>query len=550
MNEGARLDEIIHTVRAPAHLLERPYLRPIYDEPEFVVRNVWRLYGGWYDGNPAHLKPAPDAALAARGGRRWPAAPTGSRRGPPSWPPPATTSCASPATSSRWPRSPAPDDAGVHGARADVFGAGVAAERRRWPRAIFGWAASQPAYVWGASRHRARESWRSCGRAGSRAARTTIPGSLSPGRNQSSHGRRRRDPTHPGSRAPPHYGTPARPRRSLLRLLLVEARPKQWVKNLLVFAAPAAAGVINEGTRAPTRSPCSCAFCLAASGTYFLNDAADVEADRLHPKKRFRPIAAGEIPLPLARVIGVATRGLGLAGAPRQLAAGPSSSARTSPLTTTYSLWIKHVAVLDVVGVVAAGFVLRAIAGAARRRRADLGLVLHRGRVRVALHGGRQAAAEAEEMGTARRVPRRRWATPSTCRGPGHVRSVATGVVLVGYCLWAFEKAAPSDAGVPWFELSIIPFAARRPAVLAPARHRQGWCARGRRARRPSRSSHGLPVGGRSSPSGCSATQTLLPAATAVLAGWANTAPTARGSSRPLRRRRAGVLGHEPRRVG
>ena len=64
MNEGARLDDIVHTVKAPAGLLEKPYLKPIYDEPEFVVRNVWRLYGGWYDGNPAHLKPAPDAQLA------------------------------------------------------------------------------------------------------------------------------------------------------------------------------------------------------------------------------------------------------------------------------------------------------------------------------------------------------------------------------------------------------------------------------------------------------------------------------------------------------
>src|SRR5207249_2498143 len=65
MNAGARLDDIVHSVRAPAHLLARPYLQPVYDEPEFVVRNVWRLYGGWYDGNPAHLKPAPEAALAA-----------------------------------------------------------------------------------------------------------------------------------------------------------------------------------------------------------------------------------------------------------------------------------------------------------------------------------------------------------------------------------------------------------------------------------------------------------------------------------------------------
>jgi alkyl sulfatase BDS1-like metallo-beta-lactamase superfamily hydrolase len=64
MNAGADLDEIVHTVRAPERLLERPYLRPVYDEPEFVVRNVWRLYGGWYDGNPARLKPPRDASVA------------------------------------------------------------------------------------------------------------------------------------------------------------------------------------------------------------------------------------------------------------------------------------------------------------------------------------------------------------------------------------------------------------------------------------------------------------------------------------------------------
>lgn len=65
MNQGARLDEIIHSVKAPDHLLSKPYLHPIYDEPEFIVRNIWRLYGGWFDGNPANLKPAPEASLAA-----------------------------------------------------------------------------------------------------------------------------------------------------------------------------------------------------------------------------------------------------------------------------------------------------------------------------------------------------------------------------------------------------------------------------------------------------------------------------------------------------
>jgi alkyl sulfatase BDS1-like metallo-beta-lactamase superfamily hydrolase len=61
MNQGATLDTILHTVRPPAHLVDRPYLQPVYDEPEFIVRNVWRLYGGWYDGTPSELKPSPRA---------------------------------------------------------------------------------------------------------------------------------------------------------------------------------------------------------------------------------------------------------------------------------------------------------------------------------------------------------------------------------------------------------------------------------------------------------------------------------------------------------
>lgn len=64
MNRGATLDEVIHGVTAPDELVGKPYLRPVYDEPEFIVRNLWRLYGGWYDGDPANLKPAPAADLA------------------------------------------------------------------------------------------------------------------------------------------------------------------------------------------------------------------------------------------------------------------------------------------------------------------------------------------------------------------------------------------------------------------------------------------------------------------------------------------------------
>ncbi|MDQ3148154.1 MAG: MBL fold metallo-hydrolase [Actinomycetota bacterium] len=64
MNAGERLDTIVHSVSVAPDLLARPYLRPLYDEPEFVIHNVWRLYGGWYDGNPSHLKAAPDAVFA------------------------------------------------------------------------------------------------------------------------------------------------------------------------------------------------------------------------------------------------------------------------------------------------------------------------------------------------------------------------------------------------------------------------------------------------------------------------------------------------------
>ncbi len=65
MNRGAMLDEILHTVAVPEALRHQPYLQPVYDEPEFIVRNIWRLYGGWYEGDPSRLKPAPRADVAA-----------------------------------------------------------------------------------------------------------------------------------------------------------------------------------------------------------------------------------------------------------------------------------------------------------------------------------------------------------------------------------------------------------------------------------------------------------------------------------------------------
>ena len=78
-------------------------------------------------------------------------------------------------------------------------------------------------------------------------------------------------------------------------------RPRQWAKNVLVFAAPGAAGVLDDPTQLGKTVIAFVAFCLAASGAYCLNDASDAEADRQHPKKRRRPVAAGEVSVATAR---------------------------------------------------------------------------------------------------------------------------------------------------------------------------------------------------------------------------------------------------------
>ena len=84
-----------------------------------------------------------------------------------------------------------------------------------------------------------------------------------------------------------------------------EIRPKQWMKNVLVFAAPVAAGVFDNRTTIVHSILAFVCFCAAASATYLVNDITDVAADRRHPTKRNRPIAAGIVPIPLAAVLAV-----------------------------------------------------------------------------------------------------------------------------------------------------------------------------------------------------------------------------------------------------
>lgn len=242
--------------------------------------------------------------------------------------------------------------------------------------------------------------------------------------------------------------------------LVRTARPKQWLKNLLVFMAPAAGGTLTEGPAITRTLVAFVAFCLVSSGTYFLNDANDVEADRRHAKKRLRPMAAGVFTPTTGRLVGVALLLVGLAissltGRWELVAVVALYVANT----TLYSLRLKQVPVFDILSV-AAGFLLRAIAGGAAT-----GIELSDWFLTVASFGSLFIVVGKrfdEHRATATSVDGhvRHVLTVYTEAYLRYVRSVATGGVLLAYCLFAFEKANQAHHGGPWFQLSIVPFLA------------------------------------------------------------------------------------------
>jgi decaprenyl-phosphate phosphoribosyltransferase len=251
---------------------------------------------------------------------------------------------------------------------------------------------------------------------------------------------------------------PERREVTLAHELVREARPKQWIKNLLVFAAPGAAGVLDNGPALWRSIVTFAALCLAASGTYFLNDVADVEADRRHPTKRRRPVAAGTVPLPLATVVGV-----GLLVGSLVVAATTGRwqvvvvVAIYIALTLAYSAWLKHIAVVDIV-TVATGFVLRAIAGAVA---VDVPMsnwfliCISFGSLFI-VTGKRYA--ELLEFGD-NAADLRRSLDGYSVTYLRFVLGVAASVTLLSYCLWAFEKARVADTSWPMYQISIVPMA-------------------------------------------------------------------------------------------
>jgi decaprenyl-phosphate phosphoribosyltransferase len=255
----------------------------------------------------------------------------------------------------------------------------------------------------------------------------------------------------PGAEAPE---TARRP--SIARSFLREARPKQWVKNVLVFAAPGAAGVLTEPAQLGRTLIAFVAFCLAASGTYFLNDAMDAEADRQHPTKRNRPIAAGLITTAQAKVTAVVLIVLALAiSAPLNNGRLLLVVAAYVVVTVSYTLWLKHEPVLDL-GCIAAGFGLRAIAGgyATDVQLSNFFLIVVGAGSLFIVAGKRHA--ELAELGESSSDHRQTLGEYSDSF-LNYVRAVTSGVAITGYALWAFERAA-EVGNTFWFRLSIVPF--------------------------------------------------------------------------------------------
>jgi decaprenyl-phosphate phosphoribosyltransferase len=238
--------------------------------------------------------------------------------------------------------------------------------------------------------------------------------------------------------------------------LLRTARPKQWAKNVLVFAAPGAAGVLDDWPEAGKAMLAFVAFCLAASGIYLWNDALDVAADRLHPTKRWRPVAAGIVPVTTAKIVGsvlaVAAFGVAALTGRWQTVAVVAVYVIT---TLAYSAWLKHVAVLDIV-TIASGFVLRAAAGAVA-----VDVPMSQWFVLCTVFGSLfivigKRYAELRDMGEDASAVRATLAEYSE----GYLRIVLTvscGAALVSYCQWAFETKELSETSLPFYELSIVP---------------------------------------------------------------------------------------------
>jgi decaprenyl-phosphate phosphoribosyltransferase len=233
-------------------------------------------------------------------------------------------------------------------------------------------------------------------------------------------------------------------------------RPRQWVKNVLVLAAPFAAGDLFSIGVVAALAVAFAAFSLAASGIYLVNDAKDVAADRAHPTKRNRPVAAGVVPVPLALTVATAL----LVGALAvSFLAGPDLAIVVGVyigVQLAYCFWLKHQPVLDIC-IVASGFLLRAVAGGAAT---GIGLsqwfLLTAGFGSLFMVAGKRYAEMmlAERTGAKIRKSLERYSA-SYLR---FVWALSATVLIMTYCLWAFQIREAQPHNTVWTMVSIVPF--------------------------------------------------------------------------------------------
>jgi decaprenyl-phosphate phosphoribosyltransferase len=234
-------------------------------------------------------------------------------------------------------------------------------------------------------------------------------------------------------------------------------RPRQWPKNLLVFAAPLAGASLGRDDGFGYALVAFAAFTAAASAVYLINDVLDVERDRAHPVKRRRPIAAGRLPQASALVL--AGTGLAVAVLASLAVREPLLAAVIAcyvALSLLYSAGLKHLPWIEL-AVVASGFVFRAVGGAVATRVPPSGwflAVCSLGALMVAT-GKRYTELATLGRRAAAHRPVMRWYSPALLRT---VQRAAIAALLACYLGWALSEQSPWRLG--WHLISLLPLAA------------------------------------------------------------------------------------------
>jgi len=229
-------------------------------------------------------------------------------------------------------------------------------------------------------------------------------------------------------------------------------RPEQWVKNLLIGVAPAAAGVATHADVIRHTGAAFFCFCALSSAVYLMNDVRDVEADRRHPTKRHRAIAAGQLSERNALITALVLAAIGFAvpallWRPGALYVVLGLYAVTS---VSYTLWLKNVVIVEL-GVVASGFFLRAYAGAAASHifvSTWFLVVISFGALFLVIG---KRSSELKKVGAGATRPVLAEYTPEFLHS---ALTMSATVVVTGYCLWAFDT---SPTGLSSVHHNIMP---------------------------------------------------------------------------------------------